>query len=131
MKLIDEFKAFAVRGNVIDLAIAVIVGTAFGKIVSSLVEDIIMPPIGFLIGGVNFSNLAITLTKNGGEAVNISYGIFIQAVIDFAIIACVLFLVIRFINKFQAKKESEANPPSPSAEVSLLTEIRDLIKNKQ
>ena len=123
-----EFRAFAARGNVIDLAFAVVVGTAFGNIVSSLVEDIIMPPIGFLIGGVNFSDLAITLATgiSGAEPVTINYGTFIQALIDFFIIALVLFVLLKVITKLQTAKE--AVPAGPSREVLLLTEIRDLLK---
>ena len=131
MKLIDEFKAFAMRGNVIDLAFAVIIGAAFGKIVSSLVEDIIMPPVGFLIGGVNFSELAFSLSAGGGAPVLIKYGIFVQALLDFVIVAFVLFMVLRTINKMQKPKEEVAEtPPAKSDEVRILEEIRDTLKSK-
>jgi len=130
--LMNDFKAFAMRGNVIDLALAVIIGTAFGKIVSSLVENIIMPPIGFLIGGVSFSDLAISLTTGIGAPVLIKYGIFLQAVFDFVIIAFVLFMVLKTLTKLQKeKKAEEAAPPSKSEEVKLLEEIRDVLKTKQ
>jgi large conductance mechanosensitive channel len=123
---IKDFKAFATRGNVIDLAFAVIIGTAFGKIVSSLVEDIIMPPVGFLIGGVNFSDLAVSLETGVGEPVLIQYGIFLQSVLDFVIIAAVLFLVLKAVTKMQKEKPAEA--PKKSDELRTLEEIRDLLK---
>tara|TARA_B100002051_G_scaffold276792_1_gene328192 strand:+ start:11019 stop:11414 length:396 start_codon:yes stop_codon:yes gene_type:complete len=123
---VEEFKAFAMKGNVIDLAVAVVIGAAFGKIVSALVDNIIMPLIGILMGGVNFSGL----TANVGEAV-ITYGVFIQAVIDFLIVALVIFMIIKGINKAQDavdgddEEEAPAAPPEPSEEVKLLREIRD------
>lgn len=131
MSMIHEFKEFAVKGNVIDLAVGVIIGTAFGKIVSSFVADVVMPPIGVLLGGVDFSDLSITVKAAVGEApaVVVAYGKFIQTVIDFAIIAVVIFVVVRVINSL--KRREEAAPPvpaAPSAEVVLLTEIRDLLK---
>ncbi len=116
------------RGNVIDLALAVIIGAAFGKIVSSLVENIIMPPIGFLIGGVNFSDLAISLAVPDAPAVLIKYGVFIQAVIDFVIIALVLFFALKALSKLQKKKEEEPAPAAKSAELKVLEEIRDALK---
>lgn len=128
MKLIEEFKAFAVRGNVIDLAFAVIIGSAFGKIVSSFVEDIIMPPIGFLIGGVNFSDLAVSMQTGIGAPVLIKYGIFLQAVLDFVIVAFVLFLALKAINKLQKPKEAPAPVPAKSAELQVLEDIRDALK---
>ncbi len=129
MKLIEEFKAFAVRGNVIDLAFAVIIGTAFGHIVTSLVEDIIMPPVGFLIGGVSFSELVVSLETGVGAPVLIKYGLFIQAVFDFVIVASVLFMALKAINKLQREKKEEAcEPPPKSDEVKLLEEIRDALK---
>lgn len=129
MKLVEEFKAFAVRGNVIDLAFAVIIGAAFGKIVSSFVADIIMPPIGFLIGGVNFSDLAVTLQASSGEPVLITYGIFVQAIIDFVIVALVLFFALKGINKLQkTKEETPAEIPKKSDELKVLEEIRDTLK---
>ncbi len=123
---IEEFKAFAMKGNVIDLAVAVVIGAAFGKIVSSLVDNIITPVIGLLMGGVDFSGLAHTV----GEA-EITYGVFIQSVIDFVIVALVIFLVIKAINKATEKKEeapAEEKPAEPSEEVKLLREIRDNLK---
>lgn len=135
MSLMKEFKEFAMRGNVIDLAIGVIIGGAFGKIVSSLVNHVIMPPIGYLLGGVDFSNLKI-LIKEGSEGVEpvfLSYGIFINTVIDFLIIAFVIFMVVKGINKLQRQKAEEPAPPlppEPTKEEQLLTEIRDLLKSK-
>ncbi len=123
---VKDFKAFATRGNVIDLAFAVIIGTAFGKIVSSLVEDIIMPPVGFLIGGVSFTDLAVSLETGIGAPVLIRYGEFIQTVFDFVIIALVLFLVLRAVTKLQKPKAEEA--PKKSDELRTLEEIRDLLK---
>jgi len=128
MSMIKEFKEFAMRGNVVDLAVGIIIGAAFGKIVSSLVNDVLMPPIGVLVGGVDFSNLAITLRQaaEGAPAVVIRYGLFINAIIDFIIVAFAIFLVIRAINKF--KKKEEAAPAAPPRQELLLTEIRDLLK---
>jgi large conductance mechanosensitive channel len=120
--MIKEFRDFISRGNVIDLAVAVIIGGAFTAIVNSLVNDIIMPIIGILLGGVDFSSLAITV----GEA-SITYGNFIQAIINFLLIALVLFLIIRSLPK---KKEAPAEPPGPTAEERLLTEIRDLLRQQ-
>jgi len=128
MSIIQEFKEFAVKGNVIDMAVGVIIGTAFGKIVSSFVADVIMPPIGVLVGGVDFTDLAVTLKEAAGAspAVVIAYGKFIQTVIDFAIIAFVIFMVVRVINIL--KKKAEAAPAALSKDQVLLTEIRDLLK---
>lgn len=131
MSMMQEFKEFAVKGNVVDMAVGVIIGGAFGKIVSSFVADVIMPPIGVLLGGVNFADLAITLKEAVGEApaVVIAYGKFAQTVIDFAIIAFVIFMAIRFINTLKKKEEATpAAPAEPSKEQLLLTEIRDLLK---
>lgn len=131
MGMLQEFKEFAVKGNVVDLAVGMIVGTAFGKIVTSLVGDVVMPPIGVLLGGVNFSDLAITLKQASGDtpAVVIAYGKFIQTAIDFTIIAFVIFLAIKAINRFKKKaEEAPAAPAAPSKEELLLTEIRDLLK---
>lgn len=134
MSVIKEFKEFAVRGNVIDLAVGVVIGTAFGRIVSSFVADVIMPPIGVLLGGVDFGDLAFTVRAavDDAPAVLISYGRFIQSVIDFAIIAFVIFMAVRFINRLKRNPEPvpvvTAPPPEPSAEEKLLTEIRDLLK---
>lgn len=128
MSMIKEFKEFAIKGNVIDMAVGVIIGTAFGKIVSSFVADVVMPPIGVLLGGVDFSDLAFTVKEAVGEnpAVVVAYGKFAQTVIDFFIIAFVIYLVVRLINSL--KKKAEAAPAAPSAEQVLLTEIRDLLK---
>jgi large conductance mechanosensitive channel len=134
MGMMKEFKEFAVKGNVIDMAVGIIIGAAFGKIVSSFVADVIMPPIGVLVGGVDFSDLAITLKEAAGEtpAVVLSYGSFIQTVIDFTIIAFAIFIAIKFINSLKRKEEeAPAAPPEPSKEELLLTEIRDLLKEKQ
>lgn len=131
MSIIKEFKEFAVKGNVIDMAVGVIIGVAFGKIVSSFVADVIMPPIGVLLGGVDFSDLAITVKEAVGSspAVVIAYGKFIQTVVDFTIIAFVIFMVVRLINSLKKKEEAApAAPAAPSAEQVLLTEIRDLLK---
>jgi len=139
MSMMSEFKAFAMRGNVIDLAIGVIIGASFGKIVSSLVNDVLMPPIGLVLGNVDFSNLFLNLSGKGfatlaeaktAGAPVMAYGLFINQVIDFAIVAFVVFLMVKQINKM-TKKEAEvkkAEPVKPSEEVVLLTEIRDLLK---
>lgn len=131
MSIIQEFKEFAVKGNVIDMAVGVIVGAAFGKIVTSFVADVVMPPIGVLLGGVNFSDLAITIKEAVGTApaVVIAYGKFIQTIIDFTIIAFVIFAIVKLINSL--KRKAEAAPLAtvePSREEILLTEIRDLLK---
>ncbi|TXH78804.1 MAG: large-conductance mechanosensitive channel protein MscL [Thiothrix sp.] len=125
MSLISEFKAFAMRGNVVDLAVGVIIGAAFGKIVSSLVNDIIMPPIGWILGGVNFSDLSIALDDAG--KVVIKYGAFVQTMIDFFIIAMAIFLLVKAINKLQKPKEA---PPAGPTQEELLVQIRDILKNK-
>lgn len=125
MSFLKEFKAFALKGNVMDMAVGVIIGGAFGKIVSSLVDDVLMPIIGVLTGGIDFSNLAITV----GVA-NIRYGSFIQNVIDFFIIAACIFLMIKGMNRMLAKKDEKTAPSAPSNEEKLLAEIRDLLKNK-
>ncbi len=130
MGLLKEFREFAVKGNVVDMAIGVIIGVAFGKIVSSIVADVIMPPIGLLLGGMDFASLAIVL-KEGPEPVLMKYGIFINTLIDFIIIAFVLFLAVKGINKFKKKEEeAPAAAPEPSSEEKLLTEIRDILKSK-
>jgi len=140
MSILKEFKAFAMRGNVVDMAVGVIIGGAFGKIVSSIVNDIIMPPIGLLLGGMNFSDLYVTLDGNTYEnlakareagAPLIAYGAFAQTVIDFLIIAAVIFLLIKGLNSMKKKEDAApAAPPVPTKEESLLTEIRDILKNK-
>ncbi len=137
MSLLKEFKDFAVRGNVVDLAVAVVIGAAFGRITSSLVADILMPPIGLLIGGVDFSDLVVVLREAyispAGDQINavtINYGNFIQILIDFTIIAFSIFLVVQLINKLKRKEEVAATPPPPTVNKQeiLLEEIRDLLK---
>lgn len=131
MGMVQEFKEFAVKGNVVDMAVGVIIGGAFGKIVSSFVTDVIMPPIGVLVGGVDFAKLAVTLQQAtaAAPAVVISYGKFIQTIVDFTIIALVIFMVIKGINSMKRKaEEAPAAPAAPTAEEVLLTEIRDLLK---
>ena len=132
MSMMSEFKDFAVRGNVVDMAVGIVIGGAFGKIVSSFVNDVLMPPIGMLMGGVDFSELSFVLQAATEEAaaVTVSYGSFIQTVVDFIIIAFAIFMVIRAMNNMKKKEEAApAEPPKPSAEVELLTEIRDSLKN--
>lgn len=126
--MLQEFKKFAMKGNVVDLAVGVVIGGAFGKIVSSFVSDIIMPPIGLLTGGVDFSNLAIILKKasDSDPAVTINYGMFLNSVIDFLIIAFSIFIVIKQLEKF--KKQEEKEPAKPTEDVLLLREIRDSLK---
>jgi len=131
MKWLQEFKTFAVRGNVVDMAIGIVIGAAFGKIVSSFVADVIMPPIGLLIGGVDFSKLVITIKKatETTTAVTLNYGKFIQTIIDFTIIAFAIFMVINAINTLKRKEAVKpSEPPLPSPEVTLLTEIRDILR---
>jgi large conductance mechanosensitive channel len=132
MSMISEFKSFAMRGNVVDMAVGIVIGGAFGKIVSSFVADVLMPPIGLLLGNVDFSDLAVSLraASEGAEAVMLRYGVFIQTVIDFVIIAFAIFMVIKAMNTVM-KKEDEAPPPppEPSKEEVLLTEIRDAIRS--
>ena len=134
MSMMSEFREFATRGNVVDMAVGIVIGVAFGKIVSSFVSDVLMPPIGLMVGGVDFSNLTMTLKQAGeeAEAVTLNYGLFIQSVIDFAIIAFAIFMVIRAMNTLKKKKvEAPPAPPKPSAEESLLIEIRDLLKQQR
>jgi large conductance mechanosensitive channel len=136
MGMISEFKEFAIRGNVIDLAVGVVIGGAFGKIVTSMVNDVIMPVIGKLVGGVNFSNLQVVLTpasmgSDGKEiaAVALRYGAFIQSMIDFVLVAFAVFAFVKVINKLHRKQEAAPAPPAePSPEVLLLTEIRDALR---
>ena len=137
--MLNEFKAFAMRGNVVDMAVGIIIGAAFGRIVSSLVNDVIMPPIGLLMGNLDFSNLFVNLgggaygslaaAEEAGAPV-IKYGMFINNILDFIIVAFAIFLVIRALNRLKKKEEEAppAAPPEPSAEVKLLTEIRDALK---
>ena len=133
MGIMQEFKSFAMRGNVVDMAVGIIIGGAFGKIVSSFVADVIMPPIGLLLGGVDFSNLAITLKagSEGVEPVLLKYGVFINTVIDFLIIAFAIFMVVKGINSMKKKEEEKPSaPPAPSKEEVLLAEIRDELRKK-
>lgn len=141
MGLMKEFKTFAVKGNVMDMAIGIIIGAAFGKIVASLVADVIMPPIGLLIGGVNFTDIVIPLRDAVIDPVTgavvkpeviMKLGVFIQTVFDFLIIAFVVFMMIKGMNRMKKKEEeaAPAAPPAPSNEETLLTEIRDILKNK-
>jgi len=129
--LLDEFKQFAMRGSVVDLAVGVVIGGAFGKIVTSFVNDVLMPPLGLLLGGVNFSDLAVTLKAAEGEvpAVLWKYGAFIQTIVDFAIIAFAIFMVVKAMNAMKKKQEA-APPPAPPPEVVLLTEIRDSLRQR-
>ena len=128
--MLNEFKEFAMRGNVVDMAVGIVIGGAFGKIVSSFVNDVIMPPIGMLMGGVDFSNLAIALGE-GEEAASINYGVFINTVLDFLIVAFAICMVIRDMNKMKKQEEEKpAEPPKPSEEVVLLTEIRNSLQNR-
>lgn len=128
--MLKEFKKFAMRGNVFDLAIGVVIGGAFGKIVSSLVNDIIMPIIGLIIGGINFTHLKFVIGKNGDAELAITYGAFIQTVMDFLIISFSIFLIVKAINSFKKKEEEKEEAPTPSKEEILLTEIRDILKEK-
>ena len=137
MGMLSEFKAFAMRGNVMDLAVGVVIGAAFGKIVTALVDKIIMPPIGLLIGGVDFSSWVITLKEATVDAagaavpaVTIGIGDFLNTLIQFIIIAFAIFIVVKVINKLHKKEEAPPAPPEPSAEEKLLTEIRDLLKQR-
>jgi large conductance mechanosensitive channel len=130
MGLAAEFKEFAMKGNVVDMAVGVIIGAAFGKIVSALVENVIMPPLGKLIGGINFSDLAITLGPGSdGKEVMLKYGAFVQTVFDFVIIAFVIFMAIKGINRLKKPTPAAAPPPPPAQEV-LLTQIRDLLAKR-
>lgn len=136
MKMVQEFKEFAVKGNVIDMAVGVIIGTAFGRVVSSFVADVVMPPLGVLISGVDFSELAFTVRETAGEEVPaavIYYGRFVQTIIDFIIITFVIFMAIRFINRLKRNPPPvpvvPASPLEPSTEEKLLTEIRDLLRS--
>ncbi|OGH82758.1 MAG: hypothetical protein A2469_01310 [Candidatus Magasanikbacteria bacterium RIFOXYC2_FULL_40_16] len=128
--MFKEFKEFALKGNVTDMAVGIIIGAGFGKIVTSLVNDVIMPPIGFLLGGINFSKFVITLKKatETSEAITLNYGLFINTVIDFIIVAFVIFIVIKQLNRM--KKKEEDKPVEPTEEILLLREIRDQLKNR-
>ena len=131
MSMMKEFRDFAMRGNVVDMAVGIVIGAAFGKIITAFVNGVLMPPIVLLVGGVDFSELSMTLQEASGEvaAVTLNYGAFIQTVVDFIIIAFAIFMVVKAMNKMKKKEEAKpAAPPKPSAEESLLTEIRDLLK---
>lgn len=131
MSIVKEFKAFAMRGNVVDMAVGIIIGAAFGKIVSSLVSDIIMPPIGLLIGGVKFTDLSVKMPSPipGNDPVLLNYGNFIQVTFDFLIVAFAIFMLIKLMNSTKKKEEiAPETPAAPSKEEVLLTEIRDLLK---
>jgi large conductance mechanosensitive channel len=136
MKMLDEFKAFAVKGNVMDMAVGIIIGGAFGKIVSSFVNDVIMPPIGVLVGGVNFSDLSLILVEATEQkpAVMLNYGNFMQVTFDFLIIAFSVFMMVKALNAAKKKEEAKPEPataaPAPTKEELLLSEIRDILKNK-
>jgi large conductance mechanosensitive channel len=133
MSFIKEFKEFAMRGNVVDMAVGIIIGAAFGKIVSAMVDGVLMPPLGILIGGVDFSKLSIVLkaAHEGSEAVTLKYGMFIQSVVDFIIIAFAIFLAIKALNTLKRSEEQKTQEkPAPTQEVVLLKEIRDLLAKK-
>lgn len=134
MGMLKEFKEFAVKGNVVDMAVGIIIGAAFGKIISSLVGDVIMPPIGVLLGGVDFSSLSVVVQEavDKKPAVVISYGKFLQTIIDFILIAAAMFMAIKAMNTLKKKEiEAAAEPAAPTNQELLLTEIRDLLKVKQ
>lgn len=134
MSLLKDFREFAMRGNVVDLAVGVIIGAAFSKIVSSLVSDIIMPPLGLLIGGIDFKQFSLVLREASGDApaVVMNYGVFIQNIFDFIIVAFAIFMAIKLINKLRREQPQEvAAPPEPSAEEKLLTDIRDILKEQK
>lgn len=132
MSMMSEFKDFAMKGNVVDMAVGIVIGGAFGKIVSSFVADVLMPPIGLLLGNVDFTDLAVTLqaASEGADAVLLKYGAFIQTVVDFIIIAFAIFMVVKAMNSLKKKEEeAPAAPPAPSKEEVLLTEIRDALRS--
>lgn len=133
MGMLKEFKEFAIKGNAIDMAVGIIIGAAFGKVISSLVADVFMPPIGLLVGGVDFTDLAVTLKEATGDApaVTLNYGKFIQTLVDFTIIAFAIFISVKSINKFKKQETAPVVPPEPSREELLLTEIRDLLKERK
>ena len=130
MSLVTEFKEFAMKGNVLDMAVGVVIGAAFGKIVSSFVADVITPMLGVLVGGVDFKNLAMTIgTDPAGAPILVKYGVFLQTIFDFVIIAAAIFMALRAINKLKTPPPPAADP-APPADVALLTEIRDLLKKQ-
>jgi large conductance mechanosensitive channel len=133
MSMLTEFKSFAMRGNVVDMAVGIVIGGAFGKIVSSFVADVLMPPLGLLLGGMNFSALAVTLkdATEGVDAVLLKYGVFVQSVVDFVIIAFAIFMVVKAMNSMKKEEvAAPAAPPPPSKEEVLLTEIRDALRTR-
>ena len=133
MSLIKEFKEFAVKGNVIDMAVGIIIGAAFGKIITSLVEDIIMPPIGYVMGGMDFSNLKLVIKEatENAPAVAIKYGVFINVIINFTIVAFAMFMLINAMNQLKKKEAAAPSaPPTPSTQELLLMEIRDILKRR-
>jgi large conductance mechanosensitive channel len=133
MGILSEFKEFAIKGNVVDMAVGIIVGAAFGKIISSFVKDIVMPPIGVMLGGVNFSDLSVVIQEAAGDipAVAIKYGLFTQTIIDFLIISMAIFIAVKVMNNMKkTEEETPEEEPTPSNEEVLLTEIRDLLKSK-
>jgi len=134
MSVLKEFREFAVKGNVVDMAVGIIIGAAFGKIVSSLVSDVVTPPLGYLIGGVDFTKLAYTMPAllEGQEAVTIRYGVFLQTLFDFIIVAFAIFLMVKLINRLKRKEQAApAAPAAPPRQEVLLEEIRDLLKKQQ
>jgi len=131
MKVFKEFREFAVKGNVVDMAVGIIIGAAFGKIVGSLVENVMMPPLGYLMGRVDFSDLSFKLPVPTGEPVEIKYGMFINTLINFVIVAFALFLLIKVINRLKREEaKAPAPPPGPTLDQQLLTDIRDLLKKR-
>ena len=135
MSIVKEFREFAVKGNVVDMAVGIIIGAAFGKIVSSLVSDVVTPPLGYIIGGVDFTKLAATLPAmaEGAEPVTIRYGVFLQATFDFIIVAFAIFMLVKLINRLRRTEEAKAPaaPPVPPRQEVLLEEIRDLLKQQR
>ncbi len=131
MSIVKEFREFAVKGNVVDMAVGIIIGAAFGKIVSSLVSDVVTPPLGYVIGGVDFTKLAVTMPalREGAEDVTIRYGVFLQAAFDFIIVAFAIFLLVKLINRMRRKEEAKP-PAAPPRQEVLLEEIRDLLKKR-
>lgn len=132
MSIASEFREFAVKGNVVDMAVGIIIGAAFGKIVSSLVSDVVTPPLGYFIGGVDFTKLAVTLPalREGAEAVTVRYGVFLQALFDFIIVAFAIFMLVKLINRLRRREEvAPSVPPPPSKQEVLLEEIRDLLRS--
>jgi large conductance mechanosensitive channel len=131
MSIVKEFREFAVKGNVVDMAVGIIIGAAFGKIVSSLVSDVVTPPLGYVIGGVDFTKLAVTMPaiREGAEDVTIRYGVFLQAAFDFIIVAFAIFLLVKLINRVRRKEEAKP-PAAPPRQEVLLEEIRDLLKKR-